>query len=174
MRKSLLLSPQCPIVLLRWQETESDICPEVAPGLKHLGVMLPYTPLHHLLMREANLPLVMTSGNLSEEPIARDNDEALRRLGHIADYFLLHNRDIYAQYDDSVYIVEQGAPRAVRRARGYAPYPVFLPFQARPVLACGAEEKNTFCLTRDEHAFVSPAHRRHGERGDPGAFREHG
>jgi hydrogenase maturation protein HypF len=153
--QSLLLSPQCPIVLLRWQEKESDICPEVAPGLKHLGVMLPYTPLHHLLMRETNLPLIMTSGNLSEEPIARDNDEALRRLGHIADCFLVHDRGISAKYDDSVYMVEQDGPRAVRRARGYAPYPVFVPFQARPVLACGAEEKNTFCLTRDGHAFVS-------------------
>jgi hydrogenase maturation protein HypF len=153
--EGLLLSPECPIVLLRWQEADSGICPEVAPGLKYLGVMLPYTPLHHLLVRETNLPLIMTSGNLSEEPIARENDEALRRLGHIADYFLLHDRGISARYDDSVYIVELGAPRAVRRARGHAPYPVFLPFQARPVLACGAEEKNTFCLTRDEHAFVS-------------------
>jgi hydrogenase maturation protein HypF len=106
-------------------------------------------------MRETNLPLIMTSGNLSEEPIAKDNDEALGRLGYIADYFLLHDRGIYAKYDDSVYTVEQGTPRAVRRARGYAPYPVFLPFKARPILACGAEEKNTFCLTKDEHAFVS-------------------
>lgn len=151
----LLLSSQCPIVLLRWQTTKSNICPEVAPGLKYLGVMLPYTPLHHLLMRETNLPLVMTSGNLSEEPIAKDNDEALMRLGHIADYFLLHDRGIYAKYDDSVFVVEGSVPRAVRRARGYAPYPVFLPFKAHPILACGAEEKNTFCLTRDEHAFVS-------------------
>ncbi|UCD54255.1 MAG: carbamoyltransferase HypF, partial [Dehalococcoidia bacterium] len=150
----LLLSPQCPIVLLRWKG-DSSVSHEVAPRIKYLGVMLPYTPLHHLLLREANLPLVMTSGNLSEEPIARDNDEALRRLGNIADYFLLHNRDIYAKYDDSVYIVEQGAPQAMRRARGYAPYPIFLPFKARQVLACGAEEKNTFCLTKDQHAFLS-------------------
>ena len=152
--EKLLLSPQCPIVLLRWKH-ESSVSHEVAPRLKYLGVMLPYTPLHHLLLREANLPLVMTSGNLSEEPIARDNDEALRRLGNIADYFLLHNRDIYAKYDDSVYIVEQGTPRAMRRARGYAPYPIFLPFKARQVLACGAEEKNTYCLTKDQHAFLS-------------------
>jgi len=150
----LLLSPQCPIVLLRWKR-ESSVSHEVAPRIKYLGVMLPYTPLHHLLLREANLPLVMTSGNLSEEPIARDNDEALRRLGNIADYFLLHNRDIYAKYDDSVYIVEQGAPQAIRRARGYAPYPISLPFKAKQVLACGAEEKNTFCLTKDQHAFLS-------------------
>jgi hydrogenase maturation protein HypF len=150
----LLLSPQCPIVLLRWKR-KSSVSHEVAPRIKYLGVMLPYTPLHHLLLREVNLPLVMTSGNLSEEPIARDNDEALRRLGNIADYFLLHNRDIYAKYDDSVYIVEQGTPQAIRRARGYAPYPIPLPFKARQVLACGAEEKNTFCLTKDQHAFLS-------------------
>jgi hydrogenase maturation protein HypF len=152
--KKLLESPQCPIVLLRWKHT-SNIYPVVAPNLKYLGAMLPYTPLHHLLLKETGLPLVMTSGNLSEEPIAKDNDEALRRLKGIADYFLLHNRDIYARYDDSVYIVEDGKPQAIRRARGYAPYPIFLPFKAKPVLACGAEDKNTFCLTRDEHAFLS-------------------
>jgi len=152
--EDLLLSPQSPIVLLEWQP-ESSISREVAPGLKHLGVMLPYTPLHHLLLNDSGLPLVMTSGNLSEEPIAKDNDEALRRLGHIADYFLVHNRDIYAKYDDSVCMVQEGASQAVRRARGYAPYPVPLPFDCRQVLACGAEEKNTFCLTRGSHAFVS-------------------
>jgi len=150
----LLQSPQCPIVLLRWKHSSSNICLAVAPHIKYLGVMLPYTPLHHLLLRETGLPLVMTSGNLSEEPIAKDNDEALRRLRGIADYFLLHNRDIYARYDDSVYMVE-GMPQAIRRARGYAPYPIFLPFQSKQILACGAEEKNTFCLTKDEHAFIS-------------------
>ncbi len=97
----------------------------------------------------------MTSGNLSEEPIARDNEEALRRLGTIADAFLLHNRDIYVQYDDSVVARVSGRPTVLRRARGYAPFPVRLPFPSRPVLACGAEVKNTFCLTRDEYAFVS-------------------
>ncbi|GAI90182.1 unnamed protein product, partial [marine sediment metagenome] len=117
-------------------------------------VMLPYTPLHHLLLRETGLPLVMTSGNLSEEPIAKDNDEALARLRGIADYFLLHNRDISSRYDDSVYMVE-GKPQAIRRARGYAPYPIFLPSQSKQILACGAELKNTFCLTKDEHAFLS-------------------
>jgi len=151
---ALLASPQCPIVLLRWREG-SSVSPAVARNLKYLGVMLPYTPLHHLLCREAAIPLVMTSGNLSEEPIARDNGEALRRLSGIADYFLLHNRDIYSRYDDSVAIVERGETQLVRRARGYAPYPIHLPFKARQVLACGAELKNTFCLTRDEHAFVS-------------------
>ena len=150
----LLSSPQCPIVLLR-RKKRSSLCRQLAPGIKYLGVMLPYTPLHHLLLREAGLPLVMTSGNVSEEPIARDNQEALRRLSHIADYFLMHNRGIYSTYDDSVFVVERGDPQPVRRARGYAPYPIALPFRARQVLACGAEEKNAFCLTRDRHAFLS-------------------
>ena len=153
--ESLLLSPQGPIVLLRWRREESSICAGVAPNLSYLGAMLPCTPLHHLLAREAGCPLVMTSGNVSEEPIAKDNDEALERLGRIADFFLEHNRDIFAKYDDSVCLVEKDVPRVVRRARGYAPYPIPLPFESRPVLACGAEEKNTFCLTRDRHAFVS-------------------
>jgi len=150
----LLNSPECPIVLLRWKHSSSNITPAVAPGLKYLGIMLPYTPLHHLLLSESGLPLVMTSGNLSEEPIAKDNDEALRRLGGIADYFLLHNRDIFARYDDSVFMVEE-VPQAIRRARGYAPYPIPLPFQSRQVLACGAELNNTFCITKDEHALFS-------------------
>ena len=152
--RKLLQSPQCPIVLLRWKHNSSNISPAVAPNLNYLGVMLPYTPLHHLLLRETGIPLVMTSGNLSEEPIAKDNDEALIRLSGIADYFLFHNRDIFARYDDSVYMVE-GAPQAIRRARGYAPYPTFLPFKSKEILACGAELKNTFCLTKDEHAFLS-------------------
>jgi hydrogenase maturation protein HypF len=152
--EELLTSPQCPIVLLRRKEG-SPVSPSVAPNLKYLGVMLPYTPLHHVLLREAGLPLVMTSGNLSEEPIAKDNDEALRRLKGIPDYFLLHNRDIYSRYDDSVAIVELNKPQIVRRARGYAPYPVHLPFKSKQVLACGAELKNTFCLTKDNYAFLS-------------------
>jgi hydrogenase maturation protein HypF len=150
----ILTSPGSPIVLMKWKET-SSITKAVAPGLRYLGVMLPYTPLHHLLLQETGLPLVMTSGNLSEEPIARDNDEALRRLGGIANYFLRHNRDIYARYDDSVMTVENEQPKFVRRARGYAPYPIHLPYRSRQILAGGAEEKNTFCLTRDNYAFVS-------------------
>ncbi|MFC1874490.1 carbamoyltransferase HypF, partial [Chloroflexota bacterium] len=152
--EKLLESPYSPIVLTEWK-VGSTVSAAIAPGLKYLGVMLPYTPLHHLLLRETGLPLVMTSGNLSEEPIARDNDEAVRRLPEIVDYFLVHNRDIYARYDDSVTIVEQGIPRIIRRARGYAPYPIHLGFTSQPILACGAEEKNTFCLTRDGYAFVS-------------------
>jgi hydrogenase maturation protein HypF len=150
----LLSSPQRPIVLLGWRKG-SSVTPAVAPDLKYLGVMLPYTPLHHLLLREVGRPLVMTSGNMSEEPIAQHNEEALARLCGIADFFLVHNRDIYSRYDDSVALVELGRPRLVRRARGYAPHPIHLPFAARQVLACGPEMKNTFCLTRESHAFVS-------------------
>ena len=152
--EELLTSPQSPIVLMR-RRKDSSVSRGVAPNLQFLGVMLPYTPLHHILLRDTGLPLVMTSGNLSEEPIARDNDEALRRLAGIADYFLIHNRDIYSRYDDSVAIVERGTSQIVRRARSYAPYPIRLPFKTRQVLGCGAEEKNTFCLTRDDYAFLS-------------------
>lgn len=147
-------SPASPIVLLKMKGLPS-LAAGVAPGLDYLGVMLPYTPLHHLLMNEAGIPLVMTSGNLSEEPIAKDNAEAVSRLQGIADYFILHNRDIYSRYDDSVVAVEQGEVRILRRARGYAPAPIHLPFSSGMVLACGAELKNTFCLTRGSHAFVS-------------------
>ncbi|MDR9458847.1 MAG: carbamoyltransferase HypF [Dehalococcoidia bacterium] len=150
----LLNSPECPIVLLSWKLSSSTISPAVAPNLKYLGIMLPYTPLHHLLLRESATPLVMTSGNLSEEPIAKDNDEGLRRLGEIADYFLIHNRDIHARYDDSVFFMT-GTPQSIRRARGYAPYPIPLPFQSKQVLACGPELKNTFCLSKDNNAFLS-------------------
>jgi len=156
--ENLLTSPQSPIVLIRWREdspTSVGVSREVAPNLRFLGIMLPYTPLHHILLRDTGLPLVMTSGNLSEEPIARDNDEALRRLSWIADYFLIHNRDIYSRYDDSVALVERGTSQLVRRARSYAPYPIRLPFEAKQVLGCGAEEKNTFCLTKDNYAFLS-------------------
>ena len=152
--ENLLTSPQSPIVLMRWNE-DSSVSREVAPNLWFLGVMLPYTPLHHILLRDTGLPLVMTSGNLSEEPIARDNDEALRRLSGIADYFLVHNRDIYSCYDDSVAIVEKGTSQLIRRARSYAPYPIRLPFETKQVFGCGAEEKNTFCLTKDNYAFLS-------------------
>ena len=158
--EALLTSPQCPIVLLPWRST-STVVPEVAPRYRYLGVMLPYTPLHHVLLRDVGRPLVMTSGNLSEEPSAADNDEARRRLGHLADYFVFHDRDIYARYDDSVWFVPYAsrftspAPQPIRRSRGYAPFPIKLPFKTQQILACGAEIKNTFCVTRDEYAFVS-------------------
>ena len=152
--KKLLQSPESPIVLLSW-EKNSSIVRAVAPGQRYLGVMLPYTPLHHLLMKESGMALVMTSGNLSEEPIAKENQEALARLGGLADAFLLHDRGIFVQYDDSVTAVIKGQAYVLRRARGYAPFPIRLPFSTRPILACGGELKNTFCLTRDDYAFVS-------------------
>ena len=152
--EKLLLAPESPIVLLRWKEG-SPISRRVAPGQKYLGVMLPYTPLHHLLLRESGLILIMTSGNLSEEPIAKDNEEAFSRLQDIADAFLVHDREIYVQYDDSVAAVVSGEKTILRRARGYAPFPIRLPFSLKPILACGAELKNTFCLTHDQYAFLS-------------------
>ena len=153
----LLASQQCPIVLLRWR-AESTVVRDVAPENLYLGVMLPYTPLHHVLLRDVGRPLVMTSGNLSEEPIAQSNDEARRRLNPLVDAFLMHNRDIYARYDDSV-VFHAGPPAGglqfIRRSRGYAPFPIPLPFQVGQILATGPELKNTFCLARDEFAFVS-------------------
>ena len=131
------------------------IDPEVAVGQRYLGVMLPYTPLHILLLREAARPLVMTSGNLAEEPMVKDRDE-IGRLDGIADAYLVHDRPIAERCDDSVVQVSRGRPRLVRRARGYAPFPLRLPRPLPQVLACGAELKNTFCLTRDADAFLSP------------------
>jgi hydrogenase maturation protein HypF len=154
LEENVLVSSQSPIVLVQWKQG-STVCGAVAPDMKYLGLMLPYTPLHHILLRETGLPLVMTSGNLSEEPIARDNDEAIRRLSGIADYFLVHNRDIYARYDDSVVQIERKDLQIIRRARGYAPFPMRLAFNAGQVFGCGADEKNTFCFTRDRYAFIS-------------------
>jgi hydrogenase maturation protein HypF len=152
--RELLASPACPIVLLETKPGQG-LALSVAPGLRYLGVMLPYTPLHHLIMKETGLPLIMTSGNLSEEPIARDNDEALRRLKGIADYFLVHNRDIHVRYDDSVTMHALGETRVIRRARGLAPEPIELAFRLPQILACGGELKSAFCLTRDNYAFLS-------------------
>ncbi len=162
--EKLLISRQRPIVLLR-RRADCPISPLVAPGNRYLGVMLPYTPLHYLLLEPASneqratspwpLALVMTSGNYSEEPIVTDNDEALERLAGLADAFLLHDRDIHARCDDSVTRVFRGVELPIRRSRGYAPYPVHLPFPVRQVLAVGAELKNTFCLTRGRYAFLS-------------------
>jgi hydrogenase maturation protein HypF len=154
-----LTSSARPIVLLSRNPGGSrGIAPSLAPGLDELGVMLPGTPLHHLLVDLVGAPLVMTSGNVSDEPIAKDNDEARERLGDIADVFLLHDRDIYARYDDSVVRVVGGVQHVVRRARGYCPLPVEVGTDAStpPVLALGAHLKNTFCILRDGRAFVGP------------------
>jgi hydrogenase maturation protein HypF len=139
----------------------TDISQHVAPGQTTLGVMLPYTPLHELLfandqqMTASSQLLVMTSGNFSEEPIATDNDDALARLAPLADAFLLHNRDIHVRCDDSVVRIFEGKELPLRRSRGYAPYPVKLPFAVPTILAAGAELKNTFCVTRENYAFLS-------------------
>jgi len=151
--EELLEGRERPIVILP-QRASSPVAPSVAPGHKTLGVMLPYTPLHHLLMSDGLECLVMTSGNVSDEPIAYKDAEALERLRGIADYFLVHNRAIHMRCDDSVLKPFRGAPLFIRRSRGYVPHPVKLRWGGRMVLACGAELKNTFCLTKGEYAFV--------------------
>ncbi|MDW8327073.1 MAG: carbamoyltransferase HypF [Anaerolineales bacterium] len=168
---ALLTSRERPIVLLR-RRPGAAVSALVAPGNPYLGVMLPYTPLHELLL-EGRGPLVMTSANYSDEPIVKDNDEARERLAELADAFLMHNRDIHVHCDDSVMRVfnlqssnlqspvsnhsklEIGDHLPLRRSRGYAPFPVKLPFSVRPTLAVGGELKATFCLARDDYAFMS-------------------
>jgi hydrogenase maturation protein HypF len=152
--KELLESPNRPIVLLT-KRPESAISDRVAPRNKYFGVMLPYTPLHYVLLGGDFLALVMTSANPSDEPIVIDNHEALERLAGLADYFLMHDRDIFIQNDDTVARVVNGAPVMVRRSRGYAPRPVFLEEPAETVLACGPELKNTVCLLKGKNAFLS-------------------
>jgi hydrogenase maturation protein HypF len=185
--KLILESRARPILIVAKRES-SPIVQQVAPGQQTIGVMLPYTPLHYLLFkdyarnqssseRSVFEALVMTSGNVSEEPIAYDNDDARQRLASLADGFLMHNRSIHTRCDDSVMRLvnlEKHLPQRVesssiskkashppsglmpiRRSRGYAPYPVLLPIKTPPVLAVGGELKNTFCLTRDRYAFLS-------------------
>jgi hydrogenase maturation protein HypF len=152
---AVLQSIQRPIVLLR--KTTSSLIPgDVAPFTRYLGIFLPYTPLHYLLLAEGGFKaLVMTSGNLSEEPIAIDNREAVHRLHGLADCFLVHNRDILLRCDDSVVRVAGGVTRQLRRSRGFVPVPVFLKLDQPSVLAVGGELKNTICLTKGQHAFLS-------------------
>jgi hydrogenase maturation protein HypF len=150
----LLLSPQRPIVLLPKRLPER-LAFSVAPRNLYYGVMLPYTPLHHLLLACGAKALVMTSANLTEEPLAIDNEEAFGRLSHIADYFMVHDRPIYLRSDDSIVRRAGGQTRLIRRSRGFVPLPVFLKKQLPPVLACGAELKSTVCLTKGNQAFVS-------------------
>jgi hydrogenase maturation protein HypF len=150
-----LTSTSRPIVLLRKQD-QCALPDDISPGLDCLGVMLPYTPVHHLLISDYNSPLVATSANLSEEPIAIDNEEAMQRLTEIADGFLLHDRAIYSRYDDSVIRIIDTSKTTLRRARGIAPLPIKLPFKARAqALACGAHLKNTICFVHNDQAYVS-------------------
>jgi hydrogenase maturation protein HypF len=153
--REVLRGPERPIVLLP-RRPSIPVAEQVAPFNRYLGVFLPYTPLHHLLFRKGGFrALVMTSGNLSEEPIAIGNDEAVQRLRGLADWFLVHNRDILVRCDDSVCRVAAGRARQVRRARGYVPVPLLLRAEVPPILAVGGELKNTVCLTRGRFAFVS-------------------
>ncbi|MCU1348747.1 MAG: (NiFe) hydrogenase maturation protein HypF, partial [Acidobacteria bacterium] len=153
--RALLLGAEHPIVIMTRRD-EAGIAAGVAPGSRMLGLMLPYTPLHELLFAIAPFDcLVMTSGNRSEEPIVTANDDAVRQLAGIADAFVLHDRDIHMRADDSVVRTFEGRPRTLRRSRGYAPRPIDLGEPVSEILACGAELKNTLCLTRDHHAIVS-------------------
>lgn len=147
----------------RWGDRKSySLAPSLSPGIHTLGFMLPYTPLHHLILKRMDRPIVLTSGNLSDEPQCIDNDEARQKLGTIADYFLLHNRDIVNRVDDSVVRVlperAGGRSQLLRRARGYAPAPLRLPdgFEAAPpMLSLGGELKSTLCLIREGEAILS-------------------
>jgi hydrogenase maturation protein HypF len=162
--RALLTGREKPIVLLA-RRPETSLPDSISPALDTVGMMLPYTPLHLLLLTQSDpvmtaepAPplLVMTSGNFSEEPIATDNEDALGRLAPLADAFLLHNRDIHIRCDDSVVRTDNHqSVTYLRRSRGYAPYPVYLSFETKPTLAVGGELKNTFCLTRDKYAFLS-------------------
>jgi hydrogenase maturation protein HypF len=151
----LLASARRPVVLLP-RRAGAPVADAVAPGNRQLGIMLPYTPLHHLLLAAVGRPIVLTSGNVSDEPIAYTDDDALARLGGIADAFLTHDRVIHIRTDDSVVRPLRGRETLLRRSRGYAPEPLGLTARLpRPVLGCGAELKNTFCLAVENRAFVS-------------------
>ncbi|MCS7465713.1 carbamoyltransferase HypF [Stieleria sp. ICT_E10.1] len=158
--RRLLESKERPIVLLQKRKPDvdaagySDMLAAVAPGNHCLGVMLPYSPLHHLLI-EAVCPLLMTSGNLSDEPIARTNDEAVRRLGPLVDGFLFHDRDIHVVCDDSVTRRLGASVLPIRRSRGFAPMPIKLSQNGPSVVAVGGEMKATFCITQGQNAYIS-------------------
>ncbi len=164
LEERVLVSPESPIVLLRRREQKPGfskkpgfygVSDAVAPGNPYLGVMLPYTPLHDLLMQELGFPVVATSGNRSDEPICIDENEAWERLGGIADLFLVHNRPIVRHCDDSVVRVVLGQELVLRRARGYAPLPVLLKHETPPILAVGAHLKNTIALSVGRQVFLS-------------------
>ncbi|NDJ86377.1 MAG: carbamoyltransferase HypF [Chloroflexi bacterium] len=150
----LLATPQAPIVLLTKHE-DTDLAPAIAPDNPDVGVMLPYTPLHHLLLDELDFPVVATSGNLTDEPICIDEAEALARLAGIADVFLVHNRPIVRHVDDSVVRLMAGQPILLRRARGYAPMPIRVAQTLPPILAVGGHLKNTIAVSVERNVFIS-------------------
>lgn len=151
----LLRSPAAPIVLLDRHRESDDLSALVAPGNPNLGAMLPYTPLHHLLLSELGFPVVATSGNVSEEPICTDERDALKRLRDIADVFLVHNRPIARHVDDSVIRMVAGRELVLRRARGYAPLPVQIGDELPPTLAVGAHQKNAIAASVGRQVFIS-------------------
>lgn len=153
--ESILNSKEKPIVLLKIKDF-GLISTEVAPDNNYLGIMLPYAPYHHLIFEKFSKPIVMTSGNISDEPIVKDNDEAKKRLKSITHYFVLHNRDIRRRIDDSVVFVEKGKMHFIRRARGFVPNPVNVSVSLRPVLGLGGDLKNTFSLGSGSYVFISP------------------
>jgi hydrogenase maturation protein HypF len=154
--EALLNSARRPVVLLEKRVDGRRLPEAVAPGVNTLGFMLPYSPLHQLIFENLERPLVLTSGNVSDEPICYEDEDATRRLNEIADYFLSHDRRIHIRTDDSVARIVEGRETVLRRSRGYAPAPVRVGFKfEREILACGAELKNTFCLARESYAFVS-------------------
>lgn len=156
MEERLLLSPESPIVLLKRKlKTNQVLAENIAPGNPYLGIMLPYTPLHHLLMAVINSPVIATSGNISDEPICIDEYEALERLGDIADLFLVHNRPIARHVDDSIVRIVLDREMVLRRARGYAPLPLILKRKAPTILAVGAHLKNTIALSVENQIFIS-------------------
>ncbi len=153
LEESLLLLHSRPIVLVKKKDGLLDT---VSPHLKSVGVFLPYSPLHYIILKGLDFPVVATSGNLSEEPIIKENDEALKRLSPISHFILLHNRPIHRRCDDSVVKVVGGYPQIIRRSRGYAPLPVMLPFRLkRRVLAVGGHQKNTFAIGFEDRIIVS-------------------
>ncbi len=151
----MLESPQRPIMLLK-KYAGSPIAPSVAPGVGDMGIMLPYTPIHHILFFYGSPPLVMTSANRSDEPICVGNREAISRLSGIADFFLVHNRDIRVRCDDSIVVHAAGLPRVQRRARGFVPTPIQLSRSLPDVLALGPHLKSTLCIVTENKAFLSP------------------
>ncbi len=154
MEEQALTSQERPIVLAEKKEGHG-LAEEVAPGCDQFGLMLPYAPLHYLLVQGGARALVMTSGNRSEEPICIENDEAMQRLGGVADWFLIHDRGIHLLCDDSVVAFQAGMIRQIRRSRGFAPKPILLAESGDMVLGVGAELKNTVCLLKGKHAFLS-------------------